>query len=264
MKPYIACLTTFATVALLACGADRGESEVGSRKDPLSRKAASGDIAPTVDDGTSTGRLPGRNLKELAMLDAPITCAPQRFDLVVAPGRTCADFVGHVGNGTWSSAPIFPDGPPSFRDSHCALTFVPDAPACEPGSPYVFGLSCAEQHSIAFRSAECAADPAKCTVTPTTVDGGTMPFQEEPDCAPPDPDSGIIPMGYVGGCSSCGEVFGNTLYITNPYGSSVPIATSVTKSDGTKQELQFTGVGNASFAVPLSGSYSPGPVAIWR
>lgn len=273
MKVYIACLTTFIVVAASACGSQRGETEVGSRQDPLSRKAASGDIEPTVDDGTG-GHAPGRpaaigDLTEPDAGDAavavPPACPPQRWDLVLGAGRKCSDFAGRHGNGTWTAASTIPGAPPSLSETHCALTFVPDAPACLAGSVTdVVTLTCAERHTVTERSALCAANPAECNVAPLAEAGATKPFAPEDFCTSIIPK--ILPdggnVGYAGGCSSCGVVYDNTLYITNPIDQPT-IATSVTTSEGIVVPLHFNGVAKTTFAVPLSGNYQPGTVSIW-
>jgi hypothetical protein len=272
MKVYIACLTTFTAVAMLACGSDRGPDGVGSSEERLVRKGVLTDPgAVYVDDaGTKdTGdrfntKLPVGDLAAVDSPTGPTSCAPQRWDLV-AEGRTCFDFAGRVSNGLWTVAPIFPDGPPSLRNTHCALTFIPDAPGCARVPAYeAFHLSCSELRSLTERSAACAANPAACSVSATSDTSEAIPFKAQDDCSVPDTGPDSSGGGYIGGCGACGAVYGNTLYITNPFNSYSTIATTVTKSDGTTQQLQFSGVGSSSFSVPLSGSYTSGTVPIWR
>ncbi len=273
MNVRIAAAAALLGLPFVACSGTSPEEEgVGASDQSLVRAETTGTYAtaPTSDAGGKDASVyGGYPIKSGGVTETapppsgPSACAPVRYDIVLK-GRACWELARRTSHGLWTVAPLYPDAPAAIRDTRCAVTFIPDAPACEDEDPAsALGLSCGEMHATSRRSAECAANPAQCASS-ASFDGLNKPSEQLPEPACEVPDTGVDtkPGNSVGGCDSCGVVYGGILYVTNPYDDTTLNVGLTTAGTPTPTVLNVAPY--SSFAMPVGSTYATGPVSVWR
>lgn len=171
--------------------------------------------APAVDEEL----LAEDQVSSLAVGEPSAPTAPKcplyAFDFALTPDdtRTCASFTFTTKAGRWTSGYTFATAPSGIRERRCHVAFRSTLADCTKPDQADLKLNCKEALSFA---------PAKSVVTTPGIRFDSSPSSIKPNDVPLAcnraylPSGGMSAMSYTGGCTSCGSIFGNTLFVNFP------------------------------------------------
>lgn len=159
-------------------------------------------------------------ISALATTDPSAPTAPKcplyAFDFALSPDdtRTCASFTFTTKAGRWTSGYTFASAPSGIRERRCHVAFRSTLAACTKPDPADLKLDCKEGLSFA---------PSKSVLTAPAIRFNSSPSSVKPADVPLACNRAYLPgggsmsaMSYTGGCTSCGSIFGNTLFVNFP------------------------------------------------
>lgn len=148
-------------------------------------------------------------------LSAP-KCPLHAFDFALTPDdpRTCASFTFTTKTGRWTSGYTFATAPSGIKERRCHVAFRSTvADACTLPDEADLKLNCKEGISFARAKPVVTTPGIRFDSSPSSVKPAEVPLACNRAYLP---TGGMSAMSYTGGCTSCGSIVGNTLFVNFP------------------------------------------------